>query len=135
MGHPGRAKLRQLLQSRYYWPGQTKDINQYRDNCHTYRRSHVPRDKKPGLLYPLPIPDYPWQHVSVDFKMCPESKKGHNIVAIFVDRSGKRPITIPVRDTVTAKELAPLFLMYVVCHIGVPETMVSDRGPQFISDF
>jgi hypothetical protein len=135
MGHPGRAKLRQLLQSRYYWPGQGSDIDRYRDNCHTCRRSHVPRDKKPGLLHPLPIPDHPWQHVSVDFKKCPESKKGYNMVAIFVDRLGKRPITIPVRDTVTARELAPLFLTHVVRHVGVPETIVSDRGPQFISDF
>lgn len=27
LGHPGRAKLRQLLQSRYYWPNQGKDID------------------------------------------------------------------------------------------------------------
>jgi transposase InsO family protein len=135
MGHPGRAKLRQLLQARYYWPNQGKDIDQYRDNCHTCRRAHVPRDKKPGLLHPLPVPDRPWQHVSVDFKKCPESKNKHNMVAIFVDRLGKRPITIPVRDTITAKELAPLFLTHVVRHVGIPETVVSDRGPQFISDF
>jgi hypothetical protein len=57
------------------------------------------------------------------------------MVAIFVDRLGKRPITIPVRDTVTAKELAPLFLLHVVRHVGIPNTIVSDRGPQFVSDF
>jgi len=129
MGHPGRAKLRQLLLSRYFWPNQGKDIDRYRDNCHTCRRSHVPRDKKPGLLHPLPIPDRPWQHISVDFKKCPESKAGHNMVAIFVDRLGKRPITIPVQDTITARELAPLFLLHVVRHVGVPETIVSNRGP------
>jgi hypothetical protein len=27
LGHPGWAKLKQLLQSRYYWPGQGKDID------------------------------------------------------------------------------------------------------------
>ena len=57
------------------------------------------------------------------------------MVAIFVDRLGKRPITIPVRDTITAKELVPLFLLYVVRHVGVPDSIVSDRGLQFISDF
>src|ERR1035437_10396285 len=109
IGHPGRAKLRQLLQARYYWPSQAKDIDRYRDNCYTCRRSHVLRDKKPGLLHPLPVPDRPWQHVLVDFKKCLESKNGHNIVAIFVNRLGKRPITILVRDTVIVKELAPFF--------------------------
>jgi transposase InsO family protein len=57
------------------------------------------------------------------------------MVAIFVDCLGKRPITISVRDIVTAKELAPLFLTYIVCQVGIPETIVSDRGPQFVSDF
>jgi transposase InsO family protein len=71
----------------------------------------------------------------VDFKSCPESKAGHNIVAIFVDRLSKRLITIPVRDTITAKQLVPLFLLYVVRQVGIPETIISDRGPQFISDF
>ena len=57
------------------------------------------------------------------------------MVAIFVDRLSKRPITIPVKDTITAKELAPLFLIHVVRQVGIPESIVSDRGPQFVSDF
>jgi hypothetical protein len=135
MGHPRRTKLRQLLQSRYYWPNQGQDIDRYRNNCHACRRSHVPRDRKPELLHPLPVPDRPWQRVSVDFKKCLESRNGHNMVVIFVDRLGKRPITLPVRDTITARKLAPLFLENVVRHVGVPKTIVSDRGPQFVSDF
>jgi hypothetical protein len=135
MGHPRRAKLPQLIQSCYYWPNQGKGIDRYRDNCHACKRSHVPRDKTPGFLHPLPVPDRPWQHMSVDFKKCPESKNGYNIVVIFVDRLSKRPITILVQDTITARELAPLFLINVVRHVGIPETIVSDRGPQFVSDF
>ena len=74
MSHPGRTKLRQLLQSQYYWPGQGKDIDRYRNNCHACRRSHVPRDRVPGLLYPLPAPGQLWEYVSIDFKKCPESR-------------------------------------------------------------
>ena len=50
------------------------------------------------------------------------------MVAIFIDRLGKRPITIPVHDTITAKELVPLFLLYVVRYIGVPDSIVLDRS-------
>ena len=57
------------------------------------------------------------------------------MIAIFVDCLGKRPITIPVCDMITAKELVPLFLLYVVRHIGVPDSIVLDQGLQFISDF
>jgi hypothetical protein len=89
----------------------------------------VPRDKKPGLLHPLPVPKRLWQHVIVDFKHCLESKAGNNIITLFVDRLGKRPIIIPVRNTIIAKQLVLLFLLYVVRYIGIPETIVSDQGP------
>ena len=57
------------------------------------------------------------------------------MIVVFVDQLSKRPITILVRDTITARELAPLFLEHVVRHVGVLESIVSDRGPQFVSDF
>jgi hypothetical protein len=63
----------------------------------------MPRDKKPGLLYSLLVPDCPWQYITVDFKSCPESKSGYNIVTIFVNRLSKYLITIPVRDMIIAK--------------------------------
>ncbi len=86
----------------------------------------MPRDKKPGLLHPLPVPKRLWQHVIVNFKYCLESKAGNNIIVLFVDRLGKRPIIIPVRNTIIAKQLVLLFLLYVVRYIGIPETIVSD---------
>jgi hypothetical protein len=86
----------------------------------------VPRDKKPGLLYPLLVPKRLWQHVIVDFKHCLESKAGNNIIALFVDRLGKRPITIPIYNIIIAKQLVLLFLLYVVRYIGIPETIVSN---------
>ena len=131
----GRIKLRQLLLSRYYWPGQGNDIDRYRANCYIYRRSHVPRDKTPRLLYPLPILDRLQQYITINFKKCPKSKNGYNIVVIFIDRLGKRPILILVRDTITARELALLFLTYIVQYIRIPESIISNRGLQFISNF
>ncbi len=63
----------------------------------------MPRDKKPGLLYPLLVPKRLYQHVIVDFKHCLESKTGNNIITLFVDYLGKRPITILIRNTIIAK--------------------------------
>jgi transposase InsO family protein len=57
------------------------------------------------------------------------------MVAIFVDRLFKYLITIPVRDTIIAKQLVPLFLLHIIYQVGIPETIVLDRGPQFVSDF
>jgi hypothetical protein len=65
----------------------------------------------------------------MDFKSYPESKAGHNMVAIFVDQLSKRLIIIPIRDIITAKQLVPLFLLYVVHQVGIPEIIILDRGP------
>ena len=64
----------------------------------------------------------------MDFKKYLETKKGYNTVVIFVDRLGKRPISIPVRDTIIARELVPLFLTYIIRYIGILKTIILDRG-------
>jgi hypothetical protein len=48
------------------------------------------------------------------------------MITLFVDRLGKRPIMISVRNTIIAKQLVLLFLLYVVRYVGIPETIVSD---------
>lgn len=52
-----------------------------------------------------------------------------------MDRLGKRPISIPGKDTVTGKELAKLFIIHVMRHVGMPDTTTSDRGPKFDCTF
>ncbi len=86
----------------------------------------MPRNKKLGLLYPLLVPERLWQHVIVDFKYCLESKAGNNMITLFVNRLGKRPIIIPVHNTIIAKQLVLLFLLYVVRYIRISKTIVSD---------
>jgi hypothetical protein len=46
-----------------------------------------------------------------------------------VDKLGKRLITILIQDTIIARKLAPLFLLHVVRHVKILETIISDRGP------
>ena len=127
--HPGKNKTRELLRTRYFWKGMTQDIDQYIRNCHDCRRAHVPRDKTPGLLKPLPIPDRPWQHISMDFHEVPKDSKGYDMVLVIVDRFAKRPFSIPCRKTIDAPETARLFVHYVYRIYGPPDTIVSDRGP------
>ena len=57
--YPSKSKTRELVKTRYYWLGMDCDIDRFVSNCHACRRSKVPRDKAPGLLRPLPIPDRP----------------------------------------------------------------------------
>ena len=87
------------------------------------------------MLKPLPIPDRPWQHISIDFHELPRERGGCDTVVIFVDRFGKRPISVPCYKTVDAKETAKIFIPYVFRYYRPPDTIISDRGPQFVSAF
>src|ERR1700738_378118 len=133
--HPGRNKTRKLLGARYYWPRMTTDIDRFVRNCDSCRRADVPRDKTPGLLRPLPIPARPWQHISMDFHELPGDRKGYDMALIIVDRFAKRTFSIPCFKNIDAKESARLFLHYVYRIYGPPDSIVSDRGPQFVSAF
>jgi len=133
--HPGQSKTFKLVHDRYYWPNLRADVRRYVSNCQACRRSHVPRDRPPGLLNPLPIPDRPWQHISVDFKEFPPDKSGRDMLIVFICRLSKRPISVPCQKDTDAKETARIYLDRVWRYYGPADTIVSDRGPQFVSEF
>ena len=93
------------------------------------------RDKAPRFLHPLLALDRPWRYVTMDFKSFPKDKKGYDAVWVVVDRLSKQAISVPCYKTVTAEQLAELYTQYVYRYFGAPDSMVSDRGPQFISAF
>ena len=133
--HPGKHKTVQVLQRQYYWSGMGTDVARYVRNCQSCRRANVSRDKTPGLLQPLPVPHRPWQHITMDFTEGPKTKNGFDNILVIVDRLSKRAISVPCHKTVTSKETANLFLQWVYRMYGPPDSIVSDRGPQFVSAF
>lgn len=133
--HPGVEKMKKLVAIRYHWHGWVTDVKRYVDNCLICKRTKAWRDRTPGLLQPLPIPERPWQHLSMDFRSFPKDRHGYDAVFVVVDRLSKRPISIPCQKETKAKQMARLFIDHVIRISGIPETIVSDRGGQFISEF
>ena len=123
--HPGITKTRKIVGERYYWSGWRKFVERYVNNCGACGRASNPKDKKPALLQPLPIPDRPWQHISMDFRSFPKDKFGYDAALVIVDRLSKRPVSIPCHKNINAEQLARLFIEHIYRH----------RGPQFISAF
>ena len=75
------------------------------------------------------------QHICMDFKEFPKDKYGFDVILVIIDRLGKDSITIPCYKTINARGLATLFINWVYRFGHTPETIISDRGPQFISSF
>jgi len=73
--------------------------------------------------------------MTTDFHYIPKDKHGYDCVWVIIDRLSKIPFSIPCHRTVTAKDVAAMYYQHVYRIFGVPETMTSDRGPQFIAAF
>lgn len=133
--HPGRNKLRKMMQSQYWWPGLSRDVDRFVANCLVCRSSKAPRDKTPGLLHPLPVPLRAWKHIQMDFKTMPRDRKGYDNLLVMVCLLSKRSWCIPCTQGVTAKDVAKMYYYGPYRVFGLPQQIGSDRGPQFVSHF
>ncbi|KAL0166737.1 hypothetical protein M9458_038581, partial [Cirrhinus mrigala] len=59
--------------------------------------------------------------------------QGYTTILLVVDRFSKPCKLIPLRSLPTALETAKALFQHVFRNSGIPEDIVSDRGPQFIS--
>ena len=134
-GHPGRARTYDLLSRDYYWPGMLSYIERWVKNCHTCRRSNPARDARQGVLKPLPVPERAWQHLSIDFITHLPPSEGNDAILIIACRLTKMRHIIPCKGTCDAEDTARYYLKEVWKLHGLPQTIVSDRGPQFVAEF
>jgi hypothetical protein len=137
-GHPGRMKITELISRSYFWPKITHDIQNYVKSCHFCKRVKAFRSAPPGYLRPLPVLFQAWQDISVDY-ITPlpiyeqNGLKYHHVVVVVCCFTKMRHF-IPITG-LTAAELADAFVARIYAFHGAPDTIISDRGTQFISEF
>src|SRR6202012_2478072 len=140
-GHQGFRKTLELVRREYYWPGLRKFVEDYCSTCDDCPRSKPARHKPYGLLKQLPIPDRPWESISLDFIVELPSvvseldSRTYNAILVVVDRLTKMSLFIPTTGDLKAEGLAQLYLLHVFSKHGIPSDIVSDRGSLFTSDF
>ncbi|KAI2646020.1 Transposon Tf2-6 polyprotein [Labeo rohita] len=132
-GHPGSQRTLSLLQSHYWWPSMRRDTIRYVQSCSVCAMSTSPRQLPTGKLVPLPIPQRPWSHLGVDFVTGLPVAEGNTCILVAVDRFSKMCKFVPLKGLPTVMETAELLFQHLFRHFGLPEEIVSDRGPQFIS--
>uniref|UniRef100_A0A803JG23 Gypsy retrotransposon integrase-like protein 1 n=1 Tax=Xenopus tropicalis TaxID=8364 RepID=A0A803JG23_XENTR len=134
-GHPGIAKTICLLSRHVWWPSFKQDVKTFVSSCSVCQRSKSSHHRSQGLLNPLPIPEKPWSHISMDFVVELPPSQGKTVIWVVVDRFSKMAHFIPLPHLPSAKTLADLFIMHIFKFHGFPENIVSDRGVQFVSKF
>jgi hypothetical protein len=124
----------QLINS-YYWPGMREHINKFMNICKIYQYAKG-KKQNIGLYQPFPIPDRPWDAISMDFVLgLPRTQRGSDSIFVVVDRFSNIAHFIPFHKTYDATHIANLFFKEVVRLHGLSKSIVSDRDTKFVGHF
>ncbi|CAI5473134.1 unnamed protein product [Closterium sp. Yama58-4] len=131
-GHFGSNKTLAGIAKYYYWPRMAADVQQFVTSCDTCQRMKSSKQKKAGLLQPLPVPEQLWRVVSLDIVTgLPSTSRGHDSILVVIDKFSKMGHFIPTNATATAEATARLFFDRIITIHGIPATLISDRDPKF----
>jgi hypothetical protein len=134
-GHLGIEKTLELVSRNYYWPGVRAFVKQYCRTCDTCAHNKSSHHPPYGHLCPLLIPEGVWDSVSMDYIVELLMSEGYDAIYVCVDRLTKMVHFILTTMKVTAEQMAQLFYQYVSKVHGLPHDIISDCGPQFVSQF
>ena len=124
--HPGASQMKAVARSYFWYPGLDQDIEHKAQSCTSCQA--VKNAPPAAPLHPWLWPTKPWQRIHVDFTG-PFNGKTYFLV---MDAHSKWPEIVEMNSTTSQRTIAELRKMFVA-H-GLPQQLVSDNGPQFISD-
>ena len=100
-----------------------RDITEFVARCLVCQHVKVEHQNPVGLLQPLPIPSWKWEHVTMDFIIgLPRTKRNHDAIWVVVDRLTKFVHFLAMKSTETLSSLAELYVRGIVrLHWGSSE--------------
>nr|KYP38490.1 Retrotransposable element Tf2 [Cajanus cajan] len=134
-GHSGFLRTYRRVAANLYWQGMKTDIMKYVQSCDICQRQKYTTAVPGGLLQPLVIPERIWEDISLDFITGLPRSKGFEAILVVVDRLSKYSHFVALKHPYTTKTIAEVFVKEVVRLHGVPNSVISDRDPLFMSLF
>ena len=80
------------------------------------------------------VSERPWTHLTVDFITKLPLIAGKNAILVICNRLSKMTHFVATTEEMSAEGLARLFRDNIWKLHGLPESIVSDRGPQFAAE-
>ena len=112
------------------------DVASYISRCMKCQKVKVEHRHPAGLLQPLPIPEWKWEVVTIDFiPKFPWSSRQHDSIMVVVDKLTKATHFVLVKSTHKATSIAEIYMGEIARLHGIPKPIVSDRDSKFTSNF
>lgn len=122
-GHPGISRMKSLARGLVWWPGIDREIEQMVKDCTRCQQSQP--TPAPAPLHPWTWPTRPWARLHMDFAGPMDGR----MFLVIADAHSKWLEVIPM-TTATAQTTIQQ-LRAVFARFGIPESIVTDNGPQF----
>ena len=79
--HPGGTKMYQDLHCQYYWRGMKRHVGDFSQRCLICQQVKAEHQKLAGILQPLDVAEWKWEHVTMDFVThLPWTLQGHDAI-------------------------------------------------------
>ncbi|KAJ9522021.1 hypothetical protein QJQ45_005072 [Haematococcus lacustris] len=135
-GHVGMTKTLERVTRVFWWNTVRADVRDYVGTCDACQRDKSSNSKPGGLLRPLTVPGYRWEHVSMDLvTKLPAGTHGYDAICVIVDRLSKMVHFVPCKESMNAMTFARLFINNVFKLHGLPAEVLTDRGAHFNNKF
>ena len=122
-GHQGIQRCRIRARNSVWWPEMSQQIQEFVKKC-----AICAKESRANLqpMIATQLPDYPWQRVGTDLFQL----KGSTYI-IVIDYFSRYPEVIKLKGTTSGHVIDALKAVF--SRHGIPETVVSDNGPQYSS--
>ena len=134
--HSGSTKMYHTLREHYWWRGMKKDVGEFVSKCVICQQVKAEHQRPAGLLQSLPIPQWKWEKITMDFVVgLPRCQSGCDVIWVIVDIFTKSAHFLPMKNSDSIEKLVELYVKEIVRLHGTPVSIVSDRDPRFTSRF
>jgi len=132
-GHGGQWKTMELVTRNFWWPGVTKKVKKYIEGCDVCQINKNCTKIPAKKLMPNAVPEKPWTHISVDFITKLLLAQGYNSILVVCNRITKMAHFVSTTEKTSAEGVVRLFRDNIWKLHGLPESIIMDRGMQFMA--
>lgn len=129
--HPGFHRCYLSIRRKYYWRGMHSDLHRHITSCRQCQECKYPVPLNKPPLTSLPIKQI-FGRWHMDILKLPRSKEGYNYILLCVESLTRWPEMIMLKQQ-TAEAIAQALYREIFTRFGPPETLLSDRGANFLS--